>query len=64
MKLCPTELGPCTNVECVQVCRISGERRLDVCIDCGELIDVTRSLAICTDCMATPTLSVAYRRSE
>ena len=52
MPICPVELDHCQKRECQQgYCRLSGERVLHACDDCGELT-LIRSIRICVACVA------------
>jgi len=52
MPICPVELDYCEQRECRQgYCRLSGDRVLHACDDCGELT-VIRTVRICIPCIS------------
>jgi hypothetical protein len=52
MSFCPVDCSSCADVECRAICKLTGERRLDVCEQCGEVLQIETRILICTGCIA------------
>jgi 3-deoxy-D-manno-octulosonate 8-phosphate phosphatase KdsC-like HAD superfamily phosphatase len=60
MSFCPVDCAPCADAECRAVCKKTGGRRLDICEECGELLEIQARIRICTQCItrSPPVLTI------